>query len=308
MTLTTAPPPSGEQFEITYGEHRATIVEVGGGVRTYTVGGRDVLQPYDLGAMCDGAHGAPLVPWPNRLGDGTYTFDNIDYQVALTEPTKRNAIHGFLRWRSWRAIEGSANRVVMATRLQPLQGYPFTLAVQVAYTLTGQGLTVATTATNFGDEPCPYGHGQHPYLSPGDGLIDDCTLQFAADTRITTDPQRQLPTGTEAVTGTVFDFSTPRALDDVKIDYAFTGLTRDSDGRAWVRLTGNDGATPAIWVDETYPIVELYTADTLAAPRRRTGLGTEPMTCPPNAFQSGERVIRLEPGQSHTTTWGALLS
>jgi len=32
------------------------------------------------------------------------------------------------------------------------------------------------------------------------------------------------------------------------------------------------------------------------------------MTCPPNAFQSGERVIRLEPGQSHTTTWGALLS
>jgi aldose 1-epimerase len=31
------------------------------------------------------------------------------------------------------------------------------------------------------------------------------------------------------------------------------------------------------------------------------------MTCPPNAFQSGQRLIRLEPGQSLTTTWGVRL-
>lgn len=32
------------------------------------------------------------------------------------------------------------------------------------------------------------------------------------------------------------------------------------------------------------------------------------MTCPPNAFQSGERVIRLEPGDVAVTRWGASLS
>jgi aldose 1-epimerase len=32
------------------------------------------------------------------------------------------------------------------------------------------------------------------------------------------------------------------------------------------------------------------------------------MTCPPNAFASGEDLIRLEPGESVTTSWGALLS
>jgi aldose 1-epimerase len=36
--------PSGEQYEIAHGDHRATIVEVGGGVREYSVGGRAVLD------------------------------------------------------------------------------------------------------------------------------------------------------------------------------------------------------------------------------------------------------------------------
>ena len=101
--------PSGEQFEISHRGQRATIVEVGGGVREYAVDGRAVLDPYPPDAICDGAHGAPLIPWPNRLADGRYSFDGVDYQVALTEPTKRNAIHGFLRWRSWRG--GNASRI-----------------------------------------------------------------------------------------------------------------------------------------------------------------------------------------------------
>ena len=92
--------PSGKQYEIRFGDQRATIVEVGGGVRAYAVAGRPVLDPYPEEAMCDGAHGAPLIPWPNRLGDGRYRFDGVDYQVALSEPGKCNAIHGFLRWRS----------------------------------------------------------------------------------------------------------------------------------------------------------------------------------------------------------------
>ncbi|UZJ26009.1 aldose 1-epimerase family protein [Rhodococcus antarcticus] len=302
------PPPSGQQLEITHGDQRATIVEVGGGVRTYTAGGRDVLHPYDLDAMCDGAHGAPLIPWPNRLADGRYTFDGKDHQVALTEPDKHNAIHGLLRWRSWQATERAADRVVMATVLHPMLGYPFTLAVQVEYALGAHGLSVVTTATNVGDTPCPYGHGQHPYLSPGRGTIDACTLQLSADTRILTDRQRQLPIGSEPVARTPFDFTTPRQLKNLEVDSAFTGLGRDAEGKAWVRLTGTDGATAALWVDETYPILELYTADTLAPARRRTGLGAEPMTCPPNAFQTGQHVIRLDPGQSQTTTWGANLS
>lgn len=300
-------PPSGEQFAISCGRQHATVVEVGGGIRAYDDGDRAVLDPYDIDAMCDGAHGAPLIPWPNRLRDGQYTFDGTNHQVPLSEPEKRNAIHGFLRWRSWQAVEHSTDRVVMATRLYPQKGYPFALAVQVEYALGEEGLRVTTTAHNIGDAALPYGNGQHPYLSPGGGLIDSCTLEVPAATRITTDSERQLPTGTEAVEGTDFDFRIPRLLGEQAIDYAFTDLERGPDGRAWVRLTGGDRCTVELWVDCNYPIVEIFTADTLAEPRRRRGLGTEPMTCAPNAFQSGHGLVRLEPGESHTASWGVRL-
>jgi aldose 1-epimerase len=300
-------PPSGEQVEISLAEHHATIVEVGGGVREYTVAGRAVLDPYPLGAMSDGAHGSPLIPWPNRLADGRYRFDGVDYQVALTEPAKHNAIHGLLRWRPWQARDREPSRVVMSTRLHPMMGYPFALDVNVAYALEGDGLVVRATTTNVGEDPCPYGCGQHPYLSPGAGLVDDCVLELDAGTRILTDEERQLPVGTEPVAGTSFDFRTGRRLGEQRIDFPFTDLARDGDGRAWARLTGPDGRRAELWVDQTYPIIEIYTGDTLSPSRRRRGLGVEPMTCPPNAFASGDGLVRLEPGQSLTTTWGARL-
>jgi len=299
---------SGRQFEISLGEQRATVVEVGGGVREYEVGGRDVLEPYPSTAMCDGAHGAPLVPWPNRLAGGSYRFDGEDFQVALTEPEKRNAIHGFLRWRPWRAIRHEASQVTMAADLFPLDGYPFALAVRVTYALDDGGLTVTATAANTGERACPFAYGQHPYLSPGTGAIDDCRLQLAGRTRILTDPERQLPTGREPVVGTEFDFLEPRTLGSREIDFAFTDLERDDEGRAWTRLAGPDGRTAELWVDESFDFVETYTGDTLAPDRARRGLGTEPMTCAPDGFNSGEGLIRLEPGESFTGAWGARVS
>lgn len=272
MTVT----PSGEQFQITTGAHRATIVEVGGGVREYAVAGRDVLDPYPPDAMCDGAHGAPLVPWPNRLADGAYTFDGTDYQVALTEPDKNNAIHGFLLWRNWRPLEREPDRVLMAIRLHPLKGYLFLLDVQVEYTVSEAGLTVTTTATNLGDSTAPYGAGHHPYLSPGDGLIDECTLQLQAATVIDTDNERQLPTGTRPTGGTPLDFAAGKSLGGQQLDFPFADLIRDTDRRAWVRLTAADGSRVELWADDAYPIIELYTGDTLApAPPARAGHRTD---------------------------------
>ena len=303
-----APAPSGAQHEIAYGEQRATIVEVGGGVRAYAVGDRDVLDPFPVDAQCDGAHGAPLIPWPNRLKDGVYEFDGARRQVALTEPEKHNAIHGFLRWRNWACSLHEPARVVMTTRLHPLPGYPHVLDAEVAYALDGDGMTVTTTLTNSGDSACPAGAGQHPYLSPGAGaVLDDCTLTLPGATRIDTDPDRQLPTGQVPVDGTEFDFREPRPIGEQRIDHAFRDLIRDEQGRAWTRLAGPDGATASLWVDEANPLVQIYTGDTLAPQRRRRGLGCEPMTCGPNAFRTGEDVRRLEPGESLVVRWGCRL-
>jgi aldose 1-epimerase len=301
-----APPPSGEQFQIALGEQRATIVEVGGGVREYAVAGRQVLDPYPIEAICDGAHGAPLIPWPNRLADGRYRFDGVDHQLALSEPERHNAIHGLLRWRPWRVLERRAEAVTVGARLHPTPGYPFALDLRIAYALGERGLTVSTTAINVGAQACPYGCGQHPYLSAGAATLDECLLELPAATRLLTD-ERKLPSGREPVSGTRFDFRSARGVGEQKLDDAFCDLARDPEGRATTRLTAPNGACVELWVDEGYTMLELYSGDDLRPSRRRRGLAVEPMSCPPNALQSGEDVIRLEPGAEHTTSWGVRL-
>ncbi len=303
-----AQPPSGTQFELTSGRQRATIVEVGGGIREYFDGERPVLEPYGVGEVCDGAHGAVLAPWPNRLADGRYEFDGEERRLPLTEPARGNAIHGLLRWRPWLALESEPERVLLAARIHPQPGYPFDLQVSIEYVLAAEGLTVTTTARNLGEGPCPYGTGQHPYLSPGSAKIDDCELELPAATLITTDSERQLPNGRRPVAGGPLDFLVARRLGSTVIDSPFTDLRRDAGGRARARLSAPDGATVELWVDESYPYLEAFTGDTLAPARRRHGLALEPMSCPPNAFQSGESVVRLEPGAAHVAQWGLGLS
>jgi aldose 1-epimerase len=300
--------PSGAQFEIAHGQQRATIVEVGAGVREYAAAGRPVLDPYPLEAISDGARGAPLIPWPNRLADGRYRFDGVDHQLALSEPERHNAIHGLMRWRPWTALERDPGRVLMGARLFALPGYPFNLELRIAYELSDAGLTVTTTATNVGQSACPYGAGQHPYISPGQGPIDDCLLQVPAATRILTDGERQLPCGREALAGGDHDFRSPRRVGDQRLDDPFTDLARDGEGNATVTLTPPDGGRVQLWMDQRYRFVELFSGDTLAPERRRRGLAVEPMTCAPNGFQSGDGLVRLEPGESFTSRWGVRLA
>src|SRR5206468_3530132 len=112
-------PPSGRQYVISHGTRRAVITEVGGGLRTYTVDGEDVIDGYAEDEMCSVARGAPLLPWPNRLQDGRYEFADVTHQTPLTEPDRRNAIHGLTRWLSWKARDQGADRVVMELLLHP---------------------------------------------------------------------------------------------------------------------------------------------------------------------------------------------
>ena len=295
--------PSGAQFEISSGDQHATVVEVGGGLRQYRVGERDVLDGYRPDERCTGARGLPLVPWPNRIADGQYSFEGNDFQLPLTEPDKQNAIHGLLRWRNWTCRAADRDRVRMGIVLRPMMGYPFTLDVEVEYRLGQDGLSVATTATNIGGEPCPYAAGQHPYLSPGADRVDACRLQLDAARWLPTD-ERGIPTGSAEVDGSGVDFRTGALIGDRDVDYTFTDLTRDADGLAWVVMTGADDRRISVWLDEHYPYVEIYTSHTQPPPHWRSGLGIEPMTGPPNTFRTEVALIRLAPGQSSTARWG----
>ena len=287
--------PSGEQIEIVLGDQRAVVVEVGGGLRTYSVGGREILDGYGVDQLCPSGRGQVLIPWPNRLKDGSYEFDGQRHQLAHTEPDKQNAIHGLICWSAWTVGKLESNRVVMEHILHPQPGYPFSLALSIDYQLSKDGLRVHTTATNVGRESCPYGSGAHPYLTVGTSTVDSAVLRAPGGTVLQSD-ERGIPTGATSVEGTKYDFRRPRPIAETVLDNCFTDLERDGDGLARVELRDSDSWSGlTFWLDESYPYLMLFTGDPLPDVARRS-LAIEPMTCPPNAFRTGEALVVLAPG------------
>jgi aldose 1-epimerase len=291
------------EVEIARGDQRVHVVTLGGGLRSYEVAGRDVLDGFARGELPTSGRGQVLAPWPNRLENGSYEFDGKRMQLPLTEPALGNAIHGLVRREPWTVAEQTSDRVALAYVIEPQPGYPFTLALEIAYELSDSGLIVTTTARNLGTEPCPYGSGQHPYLTLGTPTVDSLRLQVPGQNVLHTD-ERGLPAHTEPVDGTVFDFRTGRTIGSTVLDNAYSGLARDADGRACVLLDdpgGGSGLT--LWVDKSYPYLLVFTGDTLPDVARRS-IAVEPMTCPPNAFRTGVSLTRLEPGESTAGRWG----
>jgi len=300
--------PSGRQWTLLYGRQQATVVEVGGGIREYVVGGAHILDGYAVEEMCSSGRGATLAPWPNRLRDGRYTFNGATQQLALSEPAKGNAVHGLVRWLSWDLLEQEESRVAVEVTLLPQTGYPYGLQVRNVYQLDEQGLSLRTTATNIGPDALPYGVGFHPYLTLGEPTVDDGVLTVPGNSWIAVD-DRGLPTGTAAVEGTEYDYRSPRRIGGAVLDTAFTDLQRDAQGNAVVTLAAADGSRSiSVWAGEAFPYLQVFTADTLKGEARRRGLAVEPMTCPPDAFNSGEGLLVVEPGESVTTRWGITTS
>ncbi|CAH0225497.1 aldose 1-epimerase family protein [Microbacterium foliorum] len=295
---------SGRQLRIASHGYEAVIASVGASLRVLTIDGRDLVVPFDADEVRPGYRGTTLAPWPNRIVDGRYTFGGVEHRLALTEPTRGQALHGLLAWTEFEDRLVLDDRVVLAAVIEPQTGYPFRVEVETEYRLDADGLHQTVTAHNLGADAAPWGTGPHPYLVAGSGRVDDWTLTLPASDVLTVTPDRLSPVAVEGVTAhPQWDFRTARPIADVFIDHAFTGLAREG-GVAEVRVVTDAGTGVAMTFDERCPWVQVHTADNPGIDAiHRIGLAVEPMTCPPDAFNSGTDLVVLEPGDQHSASW-----
>lgn len=296
---------TGQQTTLTHGDQRATIAALGAALREYTVGGRDVVLPFAEDELPPAFHGMVLAPWPNRLRDGQYSFNGQDLQVPISEPARGTALHGLACWQEWQVESATDSAVTLTLDLAPSPGYPFALALATTYALGDDGLTITTEARNDGADPLPYGVGFHPWFAPGDTELDQCTLQLDAASRITVD-ERLLPVIDAPVDGD-FDLRTRRPLEGIAFDDAWVDPIADDEGRSWCRLGWAEGSTVEIWADAEAKAWQICTGDEVPGVRR-AGIAIEPMSCIADAFRTGERLITLEPGDTHALAWGMRLA
>jgi hypothetical protein len=113
-----------------------------------------LTDSFSIDESADGGRGQPLLPWPNRIVDGRYVFDGQTLQLPIEEVERNNAMHGLTRWQNWSILEHTSNQVRLGLTIHPRPGYPFTLGLEIAYSLGESGLIVQTVAHNRGGGRC----------------------------------------------------------------------------------------------------------------------------------------------------------
>lgn len=284
--------PTGQQYRIEAGPYAAVVTEVGAMLRSLTRDGREVMWSFGQDETPRMSMGRHLVPWPNRIRDGRYTFDGVEYQLPISEPDRSTALHGLGEGVAWRLVSHSADEVILSTTIYPQMGWNAVLEVEISHLLDDGGLTVVVTARNVGSTRAPYGYGVHPYVA-ADLATARLTLPFSEELQV--DPQRLLPVALHEVSPE-HDFREPRVVGHTEFDTALTGA-----GGAWEVHLSTDERTVAVWADETLGWIQIFT------PPTRDALAVEPMTCGPDAFNSGPThggLIVLEPGTEASSRWG----
>lgn len=292
--------PDSRGITLRRGDLRAVVVRTGAALIDLRHAGRPLIAGHAAGEGPAGYQGVVLAPWPNRIGDGRYTFHGDEFQLPLTETDRGNALHGLVFDVPWTPTEHTGDAVRLTHRLRPTAGYPFALDLAVDYALTGSGLTFRLTATNVGDAAAPYGGSFHPYLVAGSGDtgVDDWILHSPAARYLTVDPVRLLPG--RVATDFRFDFREPTKLRGIEVDHAFTDISFGRAGVARLTLVDGDGLGSAMSWDRSCPWLQLCIPGDRFPRLTRRALAVEPMTCPPDAFRSGIDLIVLEPGTSHS--------
>jgi len=295
--------PTGEQWLLAAGADELTVVEVGGGLRTWTRDGVDLLAGYESNAPCTSGRGQQLIPWPNRIRDGRYSYDGVAYQLPLTEVDLGNASHGLVRWAPWRLLERTPSSITVAHRLFPQPGWDWHLETTTTYAVAPDGLTVTVRVTNVGEGAAPFGYGAHPYVAIGDAPVEDVEVMIPGARFVEVD-DRLIPKATSPVDGTAFDFREQKAIGHGRLDTAYADL-EVVDGRWTVTVATPGRPVVDVWADaESLPWAQVFSGKAEADQAGVHGIAVEPMTCPPDAFNSGDSLIELAPGQAWTGTWG----
>ena len=300
--LTCMANPTGEQFELTRGNARAVVTEVGAGLRAFEINGIPYVDPFEATDEVPKAAGQVLLPWPNRTENACWTFEGRTQQLEVTEPARGNAIHGLVRHREWQLLEHAESSITFEIDIVDEPGWPVPLNARINYQLAPHELTITHQVRNEGESEIGFGVGMHPYFRIGDTPTDELVLTLGAARVRPFDAAYRVPFDSEQqVDGTEYDLRTGRQLSGVEWDTAFTELSAGTDGRYHHQLA--EGTTTVdVWTDADFRWVQVFTPQDLNG--RGRAVAVEPMTCPADALNTGDDLITIAPAETWRAQWG----
>ena len=278
-----------------------------------------------------------LFPFPNRVRDGVYTFENQTYRMdglmaRNWDKGAGQALHGLVGDKPWNVTEayardaddgklqtGASLRCAIQLHDFPdiVEQYPFPCTLEVRYLLQNGVLIMQIAVTNEGTEgqkTMPMGFGIHPWfptsLRPGAPLpagLADVTMEQRAQSLVHVpadsiwELDKLMPTGNVLPVlqaGKQFDLRQFAPLSNHFFDDVFTGVQHGSDGWSEGGLRDpKSGLEMHLAADPSFREWVLY------APLDAPIIALEPYTCPTDAVNLQAQgidagLIALSPGET----------
>lgn len=241
---------------------------------------------------------AHLFPFPSRIRGGQYRFGGREYFLPINEPDRGHAIHGFVHDEPFEVLlqettDTQARLTLRRRYTGGFPGYPFPFDFDVTYTLQADGvLELGYRLTNTGPSPLPAGLGWHPYFRIG-GTRATWEINLPAREVIVLD-DRMMPSGRAPFA----EGHTWLPLRDRSLDNAFALDVPNADGGSLTRL--RDTATQRtlnLWQERGAGKMEYLVVYT---PGETDRIAIEPLSCNVDVFNSGEGLLIVPPGETHT--------
>lgn len=290
-------------IEISCQNYTAQVVPKYGGIlnglKLHT--GEEIIKGYPDEAaikLNKGAFNNLLFPYPNRIKAGHYEYEGKKYQFPINKPLEGNSIHGFVRHEEFQLLSMQVENESATINLGFLylgdkDYFPFAFSLEVSYRFKNKSVEINTKIKNEGKSSMPYGLGWHPYFSLSSS-IDDCEIQFPCAIKYELDALG-IPTGNYALCE---EFVNGKQLDGIFLDTCFKWNEQTNEREIWLRHKDKKISVNMLGL---FSFFQLY------IPPERNCIAIEPMTCPPNALQTGEAVLRLVPQAVHecnyTVAW-----
>jgi aldose 1-epimerase len=236
----------------------------------------------------------------NRIRRASFMLDGKEVRLAANDGLNHlhGGWHGFDK-QIWQAQPSCGGLELNYTSPDNEEGYPGTLEVTAAYTLTDANeLRLSFLATT--DRPTPANLTSHPYWNlAGAGNIFRHELTIAADYYTPVD-EEHLPTGEiRAVAGTPFDFKTPATIGG-RLEQV-SGFNQNyvlANANAARLYEPDSGRMMELWTEQ--PGLQFYSGTFLDGPHRPfAGLCLEAQIFPDAVNHGNFPNCILRPGQMY---------
>lgn len=279
-----------EFVEIHHPEHRtkATIcLNQGGRLSGLEFDGINVLADYDPSTYGANYASSILFPFVNRIRDGKYTFEDVDYVLNCNEVDKNNALHGLVYDKAFECIDHDLTANYGSVMLQykhdgTSHGFPFKFDIQLTYVLTKESFSLSVKISNEDHQVLPFTLGWHPYFVSKN--LDESAINFECSIQYLFDKQ-------QIISGT-----TPLG---VEMPYSLKGVSLD-DGYL-LQNNAIEFFTPEYRLNMTSTSKENYLQ--LYTPSTPNVIAIEPMTGAADSFNNKLGLQKLNPNDSYIVKW-----